>query len=367
MMPGDRDCTNRCLALRDWPAPDRRAWQAMLRPGDILEGDAGIAAAWSQATRHKNRRGYGRWLDFLLQSGRFRDVADQTDRVTRDAVRAYVAHLEASCALYTIYTRIAELHAVVRAMAPERDWTWLQRAAQRLLRHAAEAAAPKRVRSSAEIYRWALARLQTVENEVPPSGTFAPLLQALRYRDALIIALLAARPIRLRNLAMIAIERHLLRTSEGYLLRFAAVETKTRRPLEFPLPAELTGRFDRYLTHYRPILLGAGDTRRLWLNRYGTALNELGLYRLVVKVTARDFGMRLNPHRFRACAATTLAIEDPGHVRITAAILGHAGLRTSEIHYNQARQLEAGRRHQAAVLALRRELCGRPERRTRRR
>jgi integrase len=357
----------RCLALRDWPTPDRRAWQAMLRPGDILEGDAGIAVGWSQATRHKYRRGYGRWLDFLQQAGRFREVTDPADRVTTDAVRAYVAHLKASCAPYTVYTRLAELHAVVRAMAPQRDWTWLQRAVSRLQRRAAEAAGPKQVRSSGEIYRWALARLQTIENEVPPDGTFAPSLQALRYRDALIIALLAARPIRIRNLAMIEIDRHLLRTSDGYLLRFAAAETKTRRPLEFPLPADLTGRLDRYLAQYRPILLGAGDTQRLWLNRYGAALNELGLYRLIVKVTARDFGQRLNPHRFRACAATTLAIEDPGHVRITAAILGHAGLRSSEIHYNQARQIEAGRRHQAAVLALRRELCGRPERRTRRR
>ncbi len=35
-------------------------------------------------------------------------------------------------------------------------------------------------------------------------------------------------------------------------------------------------------------------------------------------------------------------------------ILGHAGLATSERHYNQARSLEAGRRYQQTIAELRR-------------
>ncbi len=66
--------------------------------------------------------------------------------------------------------------------------------------------------------------------------------------------------------------------------------------------------------------------------------------------------MPLNPHLFRDCAATSIAIEDPEHVRISASILGHASLATTEKYYNQARTLEAGRLYQKSVVTMRQEM-----------
>ena len=57
-------------------------------------------------------------------------------------------------------------------------------------------------------------------------------------------------------------------------------------------------------------------------------------------------------------AATSVAIEDPGHVGIVAAILGHSTARTGETYYNQASSLEATRRHQAVVKHLRTQSIG---------
>jgi len=52
--------------------------------------------------------------------------------------------------------------------------------------------------------------------------------------------------------------------------------------------------------------------------------------------TRAAFGRAVNPHLFRDCAATSLALEDPAHVRIAAQVLGHGSFRTTERHYNLA-------------------------------
>ena len=75
----------------------------------------------------------------------------------------------------------------------------------------------------------------------------------------------------------------------------------------------------------------------------------------MTKVTLRTLGKSLNPHLFRDCAATSVALEDPEHVRIIASILGHSSLSTAEKYYNQAHTLEAGRVYQNVMTAIRRE------------
>jgi hypothetical protein len=54
--------------------------------------------------------------------------------------------------------------------------------------------------------------------------------------------------------------------------------------------------------------------------------------------------------------ATTIAIVDPRHVRDAHLVLGHASLAITERYYNQARSIEASRRHQAVLAGLRRPL-----------
>ena len=85
-------------------------------------------------------------------------------------------------------------------------------------------------------------------------------------------------------------------------------------------------------------------------------MSDQGLYRRITKVTKRHFGVAINPHLFRHCAATTIAIEDPQHVSIAKSLLGHSSLATTEVHYNQARALEAGRVYHAHIRELRRSV-----------
>ena len=53
------------------------------------------------------------------------------------------------------------------------------------------------------------------------------------------------------------------------------------------------------------------------------------------------FGKDMSPHLFRDSAATTLAIDDPRHVRVAAAVLGHRSFTTTEKYYRQSRSIEA--------------------------
>ena len=70
---------------------------------------------------------------------------------------------------------------------------------------------------------------------------------AFYYRDGLIIALLALIPLRLRTLAALHIGKHLVKSGDLWVLDIPAEDIKTKRPLDYPISAELSGRIDLYL------------------------------------------------------------------------------------------------------------------------
>jgi integrase len=176
------------------------------------------------------------------------------------------------------------------------------------------------------------------------------------FRDALIIALLITCPtMRLGNLSMIRISQHLIRGKDSCELRFAAHEMKGRKPVEIPIPESLLPYLGHYIETVRPVLLGATDTTRLWITRYGQPMTGKTLNGSICKVTERAFGKPINPHLFRDCAVTTVALEDPGHIGIAPPILAHTDPRTTERHYIQAQQLDAGRRLRQSLESLRQQ------------
>ena len=173
------------------------------------------------------------------------------------------------------------------------------------------------------------------------------------------IALLASRPIRLRNLAQIEIGHHLQRLGDAYWLIFNAQDTKNRRSLELPLPRQLTQPMRHYLDDFRPELREqrrrwkTDVDRFLWVGEGGSALKARRICARICRRTEERLGHPINPHLFRDAAATSIAELDPEHVEMIRAILGHASLATAEAHYNHAGTLEAARRLQHAVADLR--------------
>ena len=142
--------------------------------------------------------------------------------------------------------------------------------------------------------------------------------------------------------------------SNEFVLRLEADDTKNHRPYEAPLPRILTSFLDRYLEVHRPILLGDRTHDFLWVTRSGTPLADSSFYIRLRKVTERERGIPITPHLFRDCAMTSVAIDDPVHIRIMQPLLGHSTMATSEQHYNQATAIDAGRQYQAMIERRRR-------------
>ena len=82
-------------------------------------------------------------------------------------------------------------------------------------------------------------------------------------------------------------------------------------------------------------------------------MREATLRELIERFTLAEFGAAIWPHLFRDCLLTSVAIDKPDLVQISASLLGHTSLRTGEKHYNQAQMLDASRRYGLALLELR--------------
>jgi integrase len=349
------DAARRCMPVGEWPAIDQAAWIAALRPGDPLD-PGGLAARWAAESCRKIENGYGRWLTWLAGRNQLDPELAPGARINRDNVAAYIADLGAINHGYTIQGRVQELGRAMRAMAPESEWGWLLRGADRLRSQTVPARDKRaRLRSPEEL----VALGEQLMGEADAGD--ATLASAVRYRSGLVIAFLAYRPNRARNLTMMALGQHLVRRNDGWSLAFAATETKTGQPLDHTFPTALEPRLERYLAVYRPILLTRGGRQpaapitALWVSQNATAMIYDSIAYWVCRNTREAFGVALSPHLFRDCAATSIAIVDPDHVRIAAGILGHSNLSTTEKHYNQARGLEAGRRYQGTIAAIRKD------------
>jgi integrase len=326
--------------------------------GDPLD-PGGRAANLAPATRAEIVNSYGRWLNWLRGTGDIDTSVHPASRITPEAVAAYVEELGQLNAPQTVLCRVRSLACAVDVMWPSTptDWLW---AIVRRLKRKAQPLAGKRdrlVQSGALID---LGRRLMAEAESSSEGSASR--RAARYRDGLLIAILAARPVRLRNLAGIEVGQHLVRIGADYVLLFAASETKTKVALEYALPPSLTPFIDRYLDYYRLVLREyhrkgrnrASNTpagRYLWVSTEGSAMTAVAIYDRVVKHTAERLGRRVNPHAFRHCAASSVALLDPGHLLINKSVLGHTTIATSERYYTQARAAEASITYQEWLLS----------------
>jgi hypothetical protein len=107
------------------------------------------------------------------------------------------------------------------------------------------------------------------------STTFA---RAVAYRNGLIIALLAADPLRLANIASLEIGRTLIKDGTTWSFEIPAEQTKERRLHLALLPDWSTSCIDRYVQHSRPLFRNVQSTSRLWISRNGRPLSEHALY-----------------------------------------------------------------------------------------
>lgn len=350
------------LKPEHWPEQDRAAWDALFAKGSILDG-TGPLAHWAPATRIKCAQSYGFWLAFLAQMERLEESVPPADRLTVETVAAYIDDALLRCTVETVHMRLAELLSIARAMAPGREWAWLERAVRCLRAQCQHGRLKPRAGISArELYDWGLARMQASE----AAKDLSDKVRAVRFREGLTVSLLIARPLRLRSFLNLEIDRHLIRRGGRSVITLAPEDVKDQKAREYPFPSGLERAMRRYLEWHRPILLDGTASRALWITKDGRPFSVPGFVGQLAKLTTREFGETLRPHAFRHIAATTIAIDDPEHYRIVASILGHSSLAMAEKHYNRARGVEALRSFQELMHEARQEalqLAGRDRRR----
>lgn len=340
------------LPFELWPDADRILW-GNARRDDLLDG-SGFGRNWRPATAEKYIREYGRWLAWLRRHEPGALNIPPLDRITRDRVRVYVAHLKEIVAPYSVASFLRGLSSTAWAFSESDDYYWIVRFAERLKYRAVSVRNKRQImKPTYDLVSLGIKLMEQAEAQPVRYSS------AVKFRNGLLIALLAYRPVRRSNLTNIEIGRHLVKHDGGYLLRYAAEETKQGKALEVSFPDKLVGALETYLGVYRPILMArppfagtAGNV--LWVANDGAPLWQWGVYAAIRKATAREFGHALNPHIFRDCAATTVALDDPSQIAIVADILGHSNLETSARHYNQARCIDASRRFQDHLKMVRR-------------
>jgi len=176
---------------------------------------------------------------------------------------------------------------------------------------------------------------------------------AFQYRDGLIIALRALIPMRTRTVVAMRIGSHLVKTGNLWGLDIPAADTKNKRPLDYPIPMELSARIDLYLERFRSRIPSAQRHTGVWASNKGRPMCAMAIYDAVRRRTKKAFGFAVNLHRFRHAAASFWSIQDPANVRGVKDLLGQVSFGITEKHYIMAQSRLAGRVLARAVDAAR--------------
>jgi integrase/recombinase XerD len=338
------------LSFDMWPQDDRTLWQRACRTGVFLEPN-GPASHWAEATRKQVAKGYAKWLGYLGSTEQLDGATSPSARISEDRLTGFVAWMQAQkLSSVTIASRVTDLAEAIRVLEPNADRTLLASLVSTLRKREAPSRAKHAwILHPDHLLKEAIAHLE----EIPASDCLNEKIRAGHYRDALVIAFLAARPIRLKNLAAITLGSHLMQQDETWFCRFDATETKEKRLLSFSLPHEVACYLEIYIDRYRPLLLKGSEYPDLWISIRGTPMSQQAIYWNTCRLSETLFGHRVNPHLFRDCTASALATDAPDHVLAAARILGHASLDTTLKHYEQSDMIAAVERLHDVLFSLR--------------
>ena len=302
--------------------------------------DPSYAADLAQSTLNNARKGYGRWLAVLADAGELDPTAPPAARVTRPRAKLFGKALRAcGNTNNSMHARFWELRSALRVMQPDEDFAWLTSWLGLLPIERQDV----EVFDSRALAAWGHQLMQSALEHPQP------MVRQTRYRNGLMIGILAARAPRLRALAAMRLGRQVLPGPDGgWQLSFKSQDIKTQRGVEYDVPDSLLAGIDRYVAVERRELLQGHQHDWFWVNRNGEKLGIRGIEGVIRRGSGEQFGTVFGPHRFRHSLATTAAYADPANPGLAASVLAISE-EVNAAHYNQARQDEAMRRYQDHV------------------
>ena len=345
------------IRLEAWPQADRMLLERALTPDDDGSGECGHATHLRTVTIEAYAQTYGQWLDFLARTGALDEAEEPGDRATPPRVSAWRRENKLRGLAPTSRRQsLRNLSAILRLLAPGRDWSFVIRPGNMSLKRAIRGGPkPFIVRDVADVmvHVCQLHRRGLTALDGPKKW------QALR--DAALLALLLIRAPRVGSLVRMTMDRHIMLRSDGtWHLRFPAEHNKNGRVIDFPLDAEQSRMLTDYLDHARARFPRAGATDLLWMGMKGPMTRQ-GLRAAVKRRVLAWFGQAHTPHVFRKWLRASAARRSPELAMDAAVIMGH-GAEVSAQHYSEASGLHAALRHGERLVERRARHAGRAER-----
>jgi integrase len=328
-----------------WPELDRNAWLEVHRPGDDFD-PPGPAAGWTDGSRRNVEHAYGRYLQFLRQSGSLHPADQVADRLDLNHIRLFARELATKVTPATVWGILQALYRAFSAMAPQADRTDFSKVLTRIKRRTPLSRNLKG-RLIDTVALISVGNQMMDEADRRKMGAKAAVL----YRNGAIVAGAAYLPMRLNSWAKIQIGRHLRLAEDRGWLSLEARELKaTKRPYQAELPPEYVIRLKRYIAHYRPVLLqGKADCGALWLCWDGKPLQADALSAAVIAALARRCDKKFSFHMFRHASATFIENTVPERSLMAAGVLHHADFRMTQEHYIRGQRTAAMRGYQTCV------------------
>ena len=357
------------IKFENWPEADQKAWLRGIAPitesvpsDDLLAAvHARIAAVkskteseeprfkskparhpskWSKSTESSAKRGWSYWLFWCASTGR------PASEVTADALDAYVEDIyQRGCMTNSIRKYVFELQLALRVLRPEDKMPWLTKLCMTLDFVAAPADKFDRLIPLTDVVEMAA----TLMAEARSTGRSVH--QAVKFRDGLILMLLAWRPKRRRNISEIRIGTELLFDENASASKLVFVRTKNGSSSSNPFPKPLVAIMREYLDYWRPIL-NPFESDALWLSEHGNPVSGESLAGMIFRRSGKYLGRKFGPHFIRTLYATSLGAEDPELFRSISIALDHRDQKTVEIYKAVAGSSNAARHLQNVLHPL---------------
>ncbi len=250
----------RIIPLSRWPEQDRSAFETARRTGDVFELP-GPAALWSFATCELRIRAYGRFLNFLERNSLLLSIEGPGERVNPCRLKQYLAEARKFLSPRTLDQSLQELRRILCVLAPQGDWRWVTRVAERP--SPSDVRASKRPKTIFDPRTLCCAALDLMDhiNGGPVSYELG-----IVYRNALIVAMQCLFSLRRRNLVGMVLGRNLLIDGDLIRLVYGPEETKNGNPISWLLPDFLKPYLRGYLEQYRAVLLAGSVSHAVWIS-----------------------------------------------------------------------------------------------------
>jgi hypothetical protein len=321
------------LAFADWSAADKAAWEAgfpqsALRRARVRQGVLARRPAarlprntpktLSSATLDNQQAALERYFGFLKRRHPELLQKPLASRFARELIEDFTRDFAPTVKPQSIKDYLDWLRLSLETLAPMVDGEIPRRIALAIPNRTHKTRKPPPIVHATTLLRSALADMDKLMPQIlalahePCARAFARAPRLL-YRNALIVAIGVADPLRAKNLVGLSLyETFKIIESVGFEIAIPREQMKTRkRPHRRKLPKTLNKYVRFYLDFVRPTFLadGQGTNNRgpLWLTWRGARLGGSTFHDIVKQTTRRLVGERLGPHALRRLFADLVA------------------------------------------------------------